>query len=107
MELLPRHFLGFGAPEDGVSALVLGDRLLEPGERSLVAASYAQETPRRAGFMWPRMQEALPGMAYAISEKDGLGKVVLIAEEPAFRGSWPVTTRILLNAMLLGPSLAR
>ena len=105
--VLPRHFLGFGAPEDGVSALVIGDRLLEPGERSLVAASYLEEGPRRAGFMWPRMEEALSGMAYAVVEKDGQGKVVLIAEEPSFRGAWPVTTRILLNAMLLGPSLAR
>ena len=106
LELAKHHFLNFSAGPDA-HALVLSDRLLQAGDGDVVAASYDAFSPRVAGFVWPEMEEALAGRAWSLSESHGQGKVVLFAEETAFRGSWPVTERMLLNAVLWGPSLGR
>ena len=106
LELAPHHFLNFGSGPRAFS-LALSDRLLRAGEGDLVASTYDEFSPRVAGFVWPSMEGLLGGRPYALSEAHGRGKVVVFAEEPAFRGSWPVTERMLLNAVLWGPSLAR
>ncbi len=104
LSLARHHVLCFGSKEPS-QALVLSDRLLEAGEGDRVAATYDEVSPRRAGFVWPEMEEALAGRVWALSEIHGKGKVILFAEEPAFRGSWPETTRMLLNAVMWSPSL--
>jgi hypothetical protein len=106
LDVDPVHFVGFGVGEEA-SALVLSDRLLQPGPGSKLVAAYAMDATRRGGFVWPRMEEVLPGQAYVLAERHGKGKVILFSEQPTFRGAWPVTARMLLNAMLLGPSLSR
>jgi hypothetical protein len=60
---------------------------------------------RLSGFMWDDTRAAMAEQAYLVSEPRGQGKVILFAGDPAFRGYWPNLHRLLLNAVLLAPSL--
>jgi len=106
LERAPYHFLCYGA-QGPCSALVLRGRELRAGEEDQVVVNYAAHEPLIAGFAWPETVEALAGRPYLICEKHEKGKLVLFAEDPTFRGIWPVTTRLLLNAVLLAPNLPR
>ena len=59
----------------------------------------------RAGFVWPENTEKLlRNSAFLIEEPTGSGHVVLFANEPLFRAWWHALDRLVLNAIVLGPS---
>jgi hypothetical protein len=59
----------------------------------------------RAGFAWPENTERLlRNTALLIDEPTGGGHVVLFANEPMFRGWWRALDKLVLNAIVLGPS---
>ena len=60
----------------------------------------------RAGFAFPENTERLlRGTAFLIEEPLGDGHVILFANEPMFRGWWRALDRLVLNGVVLGPSL--
>jgi len=60
---------------------------------------------RLSGLMWPEAKERLVNSAYLTREKLGNGQLVMFAGEPNFRAYFHGTTRLLLNAVILGPGL--
>ena len=55
--------------------------------------------------MWENNTERLlRGTSLLIDEPLGDGHVVLFTNEPMFRGWWRSLDKLLLNAVLLGPS---
>ena len=59
----------------------------------------------RAGFVWPENTERLlRGTAFLIEEPVGGGHLVLFANEPMFRGWWRALDRLVMNAIVLGPT---
>lgn len=105
LELDPTHYLTLG--ERGFAhAPLLSDRILTPSKTGRTVARIDAERPRRSGFMWPVMEEALKDKAFLVEESHGRGRVILFAEDPGFRGTWEGLHRLLLNGLLLGPSLA-
>lgn len=59
----------------------------------------------RAGFVWPENTEKLlRNSAFLIDEPTGRGHVVLFVNEPLFRAWWHALDRLVLNAIVLGPS---
>jgi len=60
---------------------------------------------RLSGLLWPEARDRWARTAYATRERKGRGQLVLFAGEPAFRGFFNGTSRLLLNAILLGPGL--
>ncbi|HKI84917.1 MAG TPA: M14 family metallopeptidase, partial [Candidatus Krumholzibacteria bacterium] len=106
LERAPYHFLCYGVRRP-ICALVQQGRQLRAGEQDQTVVNYAEHEPLIAGFAWPETVQALAGAPYLICEEHEKGRVVLFAEDPSFRGIWPVTTRLLLNAVLLAPSLPR
>ena len=61
------------------------------------------EKLRLSGLLWPEARERWERTAFATREAKGRGQIILFAGEPNFRGSFQGTTRLLLNAILLGP----
>lgn len=57
--------------------------------------------PVVAGFAWPEARERLRGALLVSTESVGEGRLVLFAEEPAFRAFWRGTAPLLANAVLL------
>jgi len=91
--------------------LVSSDRLYlapegPPDAGRRVAVRYASQGPLLlSGHAWPESLERLPGAVYACTEAVGEGQIVLFAEDLDFRGWHRGPERLLLNAVLLGPSL--
>lgn len=104
VRLDPTHFLSMGKPAT-VAVPVLSDRILTPSISGRTVGRIDDEEPRIAGYTWPIMEEALKGQAWLVEEPRGRGRVVLFAEDPSFRGTWEGLHGLLLNAVLLGPSV--
>jgi hypothetical protein len=56
------------------------------------------------GYAPARLVRHLAGGAAIVAEDVGRGRVILFADNPAFRALWVDGHRLLLNALLLGPS---
>jgi hypothetical protein len=87
------------------ATLVEGELVLLPtGDPQVDVLLAAAASPVRAGFAWPEAEERLAGSLLVASEARGEGRVVLFAQEPAFRLFWRGTMPLFLNAVLLEPS---
>ena len=73
-------------------------------DKRVVARYTTPETLRLSGHLWPESAERLPHSVFAYEERIGLGRVVLIAEDPNFRAYWRGANRLFLNAVILSPS---
>jgi len=58
---------------------------------------------RLAGLLWPEARARWAETAYVMREGRGGGQVILFADDPVFRGMYAGTTRLLMNALFLGP----
>lgn len=104
-ELNGDHWLTFGC----------GERLgvLFNGDWSLMSMHPVQtpvrlsdrEHLRMSGLLWPEAAQRLATTAYATVEARGQGQIILFAGDPQFRGYFQAGTRLLINAILLGPGV--
>lgn len=102
--LSPGHPLAAGLPAPP-PVLFRGDSFWRPtGDPQQDVLTGREIDPVTAGFTWPEGREHLAGSLLVASERVGGGRVVLFAQEPAFRGFWRATMPLLLDAVLYGPS---
>jgi hypothetical protein len=120
----PEHWLTFGAG-DNLSVLYNGSKVLMAGsdvESAVRAGIYVADeskpsarigwssTPegyalhlRQSGLLWPEAAQRIANAPMITREQRGKGQVILIAFEPTFRGTLYEATRVLFNAIVLGP----
>jgi len=102
--LTPGHPLAAGLPSPP-PVLFEGDRVWLPtGDPQIDVLTAVAASPVAAGFAWPEARERLAGALLVASEEVGDGRLVLFAQDPAFRGFWRSTMPLLLNAVLYSPS---
>ncbi|MFB3814706.1 MAG: hypothetical protein ACE14L_11400 [Terriglobales bacterium] len=65
-------------------------------------AHFPKENIKLSGFATADLERKLGQTAYLVRERQGRGFVILFADNPAFRGFWEGTTRLLLNAIYYG-----
>jgi hypothetical protein len=93
--------LGYGYT-DGEAAVLVRDPIeLAPAERGNVW-TYADQPPL-AGYLTPAARKRLSGTPYAVVERKGRGRAVLLADDPAFRGLSHALKKLYLNAVVLVP----
>jgi hypothetical protein len=98
------HFLTLGyAAQDLV--MHNSNYIFKPSRDGTHVVTYAKENPRVSGYIWPETEKRLAGSPYLIVETMGRGQVILFADDPTFRNTWPRLTRLLLNAVFFAPSL--
>jgi len=98
------HFLSMGyAAQDLV--MHNSNYIFKPSRDGTHVVTYLKENPRVSGFVWPETEKRLAGSPYLIAESLGRGQVILFADDPVFRNSWPRLTRLFLNAVFFAPSL--
>jgi len=86
--------------------LVNGSLVLEPtGDPQIDVLTAAERQPVIAGFAWPEAKTRLEGTLLVASQARGGGRVILFAQDPAFRLFWRGTMPLFLNAVLYEPSV--
>jgi hypothetical protein len=60
---------------------------------------------RMSGLVWPEATHRIANSAWVTRESLGRGQIILFASPPTFRGAARGTTRVFLNAVVLGPGL--
>jgi hypothetical protein len=112
-ELDPRSFLSFGYPHNGdaripVAVPLSGDQFYKvKSEGGSVVSLSADEKVNKllSGWEWPNDTEKnLQGVVWLQDQPMGSGHVILFSEDPTQRAMWPGLNRMVLNAILLGPS---
>ncbi|MDQ3310109.1 MAG: hypothetical protein M3497_08265, partial [Gemmatimonadota bacterium] len=100
------HWLTFGYEQPRLTVLFEGDAFLRLSrEGSNVAVFPTSGRFHRAGFTFPENTDRLlRGTALLIQEPVGSGHAILFANEPMFRGWWRALDKLVLNAILLGPT---
>ncbi len=76
--------------------------LARPENPVAVVAEY-HEDPLLAGYASERRRAEIGGTPMLIAERLGNGTVVLMADNPDFRGSWPGTRKLLYNSLFFSP----
>ena len=64
---------------------------------------YHHPDPLLAGYASAENRQLLAGTPAVSLHSLGQGHVVLFADDPNFRGFWPATSRVFMNAVLLAP----
>jgi len=100
------HWLTSGYEEQRLTVLLEGSTFLTLSKEGANVAVFPKIGKlHRAGFVWPENTERLlRNSALLIEEPTGGGHVVLFANEPLFRAWWHALDRLVLNAIVLGPS---
>jgi hypothetical protein len=75
-----------------------------PRGSAVVVATYA-EMPLLSGYLPRQIRPLIRHAASVVTRKHGRGQVVVFAENPAFRGFWIGSSRMLLNAIFFAESL--
>ena len=102
------HFLTIGYDFDSLPLLVQGDAFFKPSETGANVLMFEGEKLKLSGFFWEgNTEELLRGTSALIDEPIEAGNVVLFNSEPGFRMIWTSTIRLLLNAIVYGPSQVR
>jgi hypothetical protein len=112
-QLDPRSFLsaGYAAPESGpidLAVPVEGNNFLKARKEggSIVKFSEDEKTIKLlSGWSWPEdTEKTLAGAVWLQDVPVGRGHAILFTYDPTARAMWPGLHRLLLNAMLIGPS---
>ena len=100
------HWLTSGYEDQRITALLEGSTFLSLSKEGANVAVFPKSGRlHRAGFVWPENTERLlRNSSLLIAEPTGSGHVVLFANEPFFRAWWHALDRLVLNAVVLGPS---
>lgn len=63
------------------------------------------ENPLTGGFITKENLEKLKGSAALVTTSYGQGKIILFVDDPAFRGCWFGTNKLLFNAVFFGSNI--
>jgi len=99
----PADPLGHGFP-DGEATVMAWDPILLERSGGDPAWSFTGAPPK-AGLLPADASRLLAGRPYALVRDRGRGRVVLFADDPAFRGMLPGLEKLYLNATALLPAL--
>jgi hypothetical protein len=99
------HYLTIGYDSDTLPLFVQGDIFFKPSETGANALTFDGDKLRISGFFWENnTEQLLRGSSALIDEPIDAGHVILFNFEPGFRMIWTSTVRLLLNAIVYGPS---
>ena len=101
----PRHFLAYGYDAPRIPVLVQGRLFLKPSKEGANPIKFDRQPLTVSGWTWPETERRLMGTAFAVDEPTGDGHVIMLTGSPAFRLFWRSTERLLLNAVIYGPTL--
>jgi hypothetical protein len=99
------NFLTIGFDSDVLPVLIEGNAFLGRSSTGANVLTFDGDKLRISGFFWPdNTERLLRGTSALIDEPLDHGHIVLFNTEPGARMIWLSTVRLLLNAIVYGPS---
>ncbi len=100
------HPLAYGMGDE-LYSLKFGNQGLEPSTNAQVVGYYHQQADSvlASGYMSVDNREKLAGKAFAMVERQGRGKVVLLLDNTQYRMFWVGPARLIQNAVMLLPGM--
>ncbi|QYK52266.1 MAG: hypothetical protein KF824_08350 [Fimbriimonadaceae bacterium] len=110
-ELDPFSYLSYGYPRKGnekikIAVPIDGSSFWKAPIGGSAVQLSADESVKKllCGWSWDETEKDLQGITWAHDERVGQGRVVAFPFDPTDRAQWPGLYKMLLNAMILGPS---
>lgn len=110
-ELDPYSYLSYGYPRKGnekikIAVPIDGSSFWKAPKGGSAVQLSADESVKKllCGWSWDETEKDLQGVAWAHDQSVGRGRVVAFPFDPTDRAQWPGLHKMLLNAMILGPS---
>jgi hypothetical protein len=101
----PDHWLAFGV-NDPLAVMVNESRSYFAKSPVQTPVRFTDELSIRvSGLLWPEARKRYAKAAYVTREGKGKGQIILFPYQPNERGYYDETTRLLWNAVFLGPGL--
>jgi hypothetical protein len=107
VKLDSEHYLAAGFPDGAVDVLVDSRLIFSPlklDRGDNVGIYAAPDQLVQSGFVLGPSREQLPNKAYLMAQRQGRGKVIAFAEDPATRGLTVASMVLLANAVFLAPA---
>jgi hypothetical protein len=100
----PTHPLAYGlGPRKEVHLMRASTTFLKPAANHYLTPIRYTDEPLVAGFISAANQQAMKGSAAVQIKVVGSGRVVLMIDDPVFRGHWLGSEKLLANAIFFGP----
>jgi hypothetical protein len=96
------HPLGFGYGSDRIAVWKDHSNFFSPSRNSYSTVVQLTDDPHLSGYISDANEDRLRGSPSVMSDRLGGGTVVLLIDNPNFRGYWRGTTRLFLNALFFG-----
>jgi hypothetical protein len=96
------HPLAFGYRADPLAVFRTHARVLAPSANPYENVGLYTAAPRLSGYASERNQQRIAGSAAVIARRLGRGTVILLADDPVFRGIQRGTEKLLANALFFG-----
>lgn len=96
------HPIGYGYSANKLQVFRNNKVILEPSSDLYKNAVVYTDNPQVAGYCSQENVEVLKNSAAAISIEKGRGSVIVIPQNPNFRGFWYGTNRLFFNAVYFG-----
>lgn len=97
------HPLLYGFADGHLPVFRSHARFLQPSTNAYCnPVIYDAENPLMAGYCSDKNIEKFKGSASVVVYPKGLGRFVLMADNPNFRGFWRATSRVFMNAIYFG-----
>ena len=97
------YYLGFGQPGE-IAVQVRSNRFMTASKRGANVISF-EEDSHMMGHQWLGTEAALDGKAYLCDIPKGSGRLILFADDPSFRNYWRGLDKLVLSAIVFGPSM--
>ncbi|SDY80330.1 M14 family zinc carboxypeptidase [Hymenobacter psychrophilus] len=101
----PTNPIGFGLPGRQLYVFRNGTTFLRPSRNPYATVVQYTPAPLVSGYVSRNNLRQIRNSAAVVVSKVGSGRVVLFADDPNFRHYWHGTSRLFVNALLLGPLL--
>ncbi|WGK63750.1 M14 family zinc carboxypeptidase [Croceiramulus getboli] len=97
------HPMAFGYTQNRIPVYKNNEVFIKPSKSAYNTVAKYTENPHIDGFIAEEnLEELLKPSASVVVSGLGRGRIVLLADNPNFRGSWYGTNRLFLNALFLG-----
>ncbi len=101
-ELDLTHPLAYGYRRVAISLFVTGDVFVQPPANAYSTPAIYRAQPLIAGYLHRQHHALVSGAAAMVVQSSGSGRIIGFCANPAFRGFWYGTDRLLANAVFLG-----